>query len=71
MIRDRRIIPRTAIGPALRVTKALDPRHTCTRTITLDGTTYRCGPGVRSFDQQHDGIHDAFREHGDSGSVRW
>lgn len=65
-----RIIPRDLITGALVRPRAADPRHTCTRTITLDGRTYRCGRETRRNDGEHDGIHDAYAEHR-GGSVRW
>lgn len=72
MIGTPRIIPRSLIvAGKLGVAMAEPGAPTCGRTIGLDGCTYRCGRSVRSFDRQHDGIHDAFREHGDGGSVRW
>lgn len=72
----RRIIPRDELrGSAIEVTRSADPadpRRTCLRTVTLDGCDYACLREVRSFDLQHDGIHDAFCEHpGDQGAVRW
>lgn len=69
MIGAPRIIPRHLAHPVVEMAKVGAP--SCTRTITLDGTTYQCMRSVRAHDRQHDGIHDAFREHGDGGSVRW
>jgi hypothetical protein len=68
-----RIIPRDGVIGSLRHEQATDPRETCRRTITLDGTTYRCARKTTSghgVDRSHDGIHDAFCEHG-GGAVRW
>lgn len=50
---------------------AKDPRRACGRSITLDSKLYLCGREVRRTDRQHDGIHDAFRDHDDGGKVRW
>jgi hypothetical protein len=61
----RRIIPRDQITGSMVHERALDRRQQCHHTLELDGTVYRCG-------RAHvDGIHDAFREHGDGGAVRW
>lgn len=65
-----RIIPRDQIAGSIRVAQAKPGERTCGRPIRLDGRVYRCGREV-SFDRQHDGIHDAFCEHSDGGSVRW
>lgn len=65
MIARRRIIPRDEVAPAMRHEPAIDPRNRCHHKIALDGTEYRCG-------RQHvDGVHDAFVQHHDGGSVRW
>lgn len=66
-----RIIPRNELrGSAIEVPRALDPLSACGRPITLGGRMYRCWRETRRTDRQHDGIHDAFCEHG-GGSVRW
>lgn len=67
---EPRIILRDILGPVLSVPKAKPGELTCTRTIKLDGRMYRCGREVSLHDRQHDGIHDAFCEHG-GGAVRW
>lgn len=64
----RRIIPRHLARPVVEMAKPGEP--SCRRTIRLDGTVYYCNRKVR-FDGEHDGIHDAFREHGDGGAIRW
>lgn len=67
MIAARRIIARAELFPSMRREQVRDQRKQCHATIELDGSTYRCGR-----DREHvDGIHDAFVEHGDGGSVRW
>jgi len=68
---EPRIIPRDQVTGALVRPRATDPRRTCRATIDLDGRTYRCGRETRSTDRLHDGIHDAYAEHGDGGAVRW
>lgn len=65
-----RIIPRDQVLGAIRVEQAKPDEPTCRRTIELDGRVYDCRRKVRSFDRQHDGIHDAFVEH-QGGAVRW
>jgi hypothetical protein len=73
----RRAIPRGEYrGSRLEHLRSTDPRVTCRATITLDGTTYRCGRVTVGPDAQrglgyHEGIHDAFCEHHDLGAVRW
>ena len=67
-----RIIPRDELrGSALEVPRSTDPARTCTATIDLDDRQYRCGRETRRTDRQHDGIHDAFMSHTDTGAVRW
>jgi hypothetical protein len=67
-----RIIPRDELsGSAIECAPSKDPRRTCDRVIKLHGTRYSCLRETRTTDRQHDGIHDAFVEHGDGGSVRW
>lgn len=68
---QRRIIQRDLITGTLKATRAAPDTLCCGRTIRLDGQVYRCEREVRPTDGQHDGIHDAFREHGDDGAVRW
>lgn len=65
MTERRRIIPRDEVMPTMRHARALTSRDRCRARIELDGEVYRCG-------RAHvDGIHDAFEEHSDGGSVRW
>lgn len=56
MIATRRIIPRDHVLGALVVARAIPDAPNCGAAIKLDGTRYRCGRSVRSFDRQHDGI---------------
>lgn len=71
---ERRIIPRKELSPPMHRPRANEPGLQCHATIDLDGTTYRCGREVigraRTL-RYHEGIHDAFVEHGDQGAVRW
>lgn len=72
-----RIIPRDELrGSAIECPRATDPRRTCRASIELGRIEYRCGRETSGIDADrglgtHDGIHDAFKEHGDGGSVRW
>ena len=65
MIGGRRIIAREELFPSMRHRIAPRMISCCEATIVLDGTRYRC------LRDHVDGIHDAFREHGDGGAVRW
>lgn len=67
----RRIVPRSSVTFNILVAKAPPTARICPRTITLDGTTYRCGRQAYGAERSHEGIHDAFETHGDGGSVRW
>jgi len=71
-----RIISRDTLGPVIRVSRATEPQRTCRATIKLGGTVYRCGRETAGVDADrglgvHEGIHDAFCEHGDGGAIRW
>jgi hypothetical protein len=72
----RRIVPRIELFPAMhRAPASADARargRQCRATIRLDGTEYRCEREiVGTRGGFHEGIHDAFVEHGDGGAVRW
>lgn len=71
----RRIIPRDQFrGSRLEHERAEHAREQCRHAIRLDGLEYPCRRKVthgHGVDRRHDGIHDAFAEHGDGGSVRW
>lgn len=71
-----RTIPRDELLPSMHRPRATDPRRTCRAAIHLGGIRYSCGRETSGIDADrglghHDGIHDAFAEHGDGGSVRW
>lgn len=76
---EPRIIPRDELRGSRLLVERCDPdrpRHRCRATIELGGTTYRCARQTSGLDADrglghHEGIHDAFAEHGDGGSVRW
>lgn len=68
----RNFIEAGNLPPTMRHPRAIDPRDRCTRTIVLDGKTYRCARVVSSRTLGfHEGIHDANAVHGDGGEVRW
>jgi hypothetical protein len=65
VIGGRRIIARDELYPSMRHPIAALTIRCCSATLVLDRTRYRC------LRDHVDGIHDAFREHGDGGAVRW
>lgn len=78
MIGKPRVIPRDQLWPAMRHERSDPDRPSlrCRASIALNGKVYRCGRGTSGIDAfvgrgHHEGIHDAFVEHGDGGAVRW